>query len=123
MIHLVVTWFLRLAGPVCALVILIDDIRLRRQLRIERDAAEAAMALSDDGNTITVDGYELPKPSDSRWRMDGGYLRLGVVRVSKHNVVIENETVYDMASDDAYIDQVWKTYRTRVVRQSLKGAK
>lgn len=121
-------------------VVLCDDIIARFELRrLKLTAAETvAVAL---GNSVLVDGIELPKPDDSRWatveqstsvRVDGVethvektyVLHIGDVKVSDKFIWVGESTVnmYVTSSTKNYCSAVWKVYRSRVSRKSIENA-
>lgn len=138
------TWLLAIAVPWIAMSTwlvhtLIANRRLRQQIaeRLAEDAERAARAL---GSMVVVDGVELPKPEDERWKHSEDTLAqskkpisvlvLGVVSVGGEEVFGYNEVWIAReplnpgaisAANKKYAAEVWRCYRTRLVRKSIDG--
>lgn len=128
-LHIIVDGIAALAFVLAAA----DSYRVRRELRqIKQDAAEqVANAL---GNSVLVDGIELPKPDDERWRLDNMLdasdktkittLRIGLVIVGTQHIwiALDAPSLPDTYATKKYCSAVWKAYRSRVARKSIESA-
>lgn len=115
----------------CALA-LSDAVYSRYRLRKLKMAQADAVAMALD-NSVMVDGVELPKPTDVRWkivdspvRIDGGgqqqvfQLRLGGVAVDTEDVWSGGgRGLPRTRATQNYCDAVWKAYRSRVARKAI----
>jgi hypothetical protein len=131
MIALIVS--LTLATTLVVLLAL-DNIHVRHELRqIKQNAAEqVANAL---GNSVLVDGIELPLPDDDRWKLDQmcdakdtskkvTSLRIGLVIVGEYRiwVALNAPSLPITNATEKYCSAVWKAYRSRVARKSIDSA-
>jgi hypothetical protein len=99
--------------------------------------AQAEMVATALGNSVLVDGIELPKPDDARWTYaraeDANKKKLhllhigGAVRVSEEGAVYICGKADDIAlgvditpATKKYCATVWKEYRSRVARKAIE---
>jgi hypothetical protein len=107
-------------------------VRALQQFK-EEQAARVAAALS---NSTLVDGVELPKPDDERWKLEertmtstlrGDFkdhlLALGTVHVDPTMFIYVGVGAHMPSTKDTqkYCDAVWKAYRSRVARKAIES--
>ena len=110
-----------------AVLVFIRNIRLRRAVKrlMENQAQIVADAL---GNSVTVDGIELPKPDDVRWEStklsNGKYaLKIGSVFALKEGYLFPANDIPSLDRTPAtknYCSAVWKAYHSRVARKAIE---
>lgn len=97
----------------------------------EEQAAIVAAALS---NSTLVDGVELPKPDDERWKQTDSFsvgqekntatLSIGCVYVTQAGIYVgTGKSVPVLPGTQAaqkYCADVWKAYRSRVARKAIE---
>lgn len=118
-------------------VVLCDDIIARLELRQLKLAAAETVA-SALGNSVLVEGIELPKPDDIRFDItkrtasattDGGAVEYTVTLLSLGELHLEERgNVYvgsapSICTDNTknYCSAAWKAYRSRVSRKSIEN--
>lgn len=141
-----ITFVLCLSALIVVTALVVDNLRLRRQLHRElRERAEMAARALGDG-MVRIDRHVLPDPEDARWApktvaveylsmgvsmkdvREEQMLALGVVTVAEDQRVYIRDPNAPSARllhpSDAlknYATAVWCAYRNRLVRKSLES--
>ncbi len=116
------------------LLVVFDDLRVRR-IHTQLKMALAEAAATALGNSVLVDGIELPKPDDERWRLAKATIRdvltgathiesllmIGEVQVSLKGLFVgDNARGMSLTSSaENYCAAVWRAYRSRVARKAI----
>jgi hypothetical protein len=111
---------LAVCGALGALLV-VDNIRLRVQLRNQRRAWAAAEMLKEDNGLVHFGSMLLPAVADLRWRHRWKALRLGSVQVARDDSVRVDgvQFKHDQRLDE-YARAVWSTYLARTVKTSTR---
>lgn len=109
-----------------------DYLRVGRALR-RMKAVQAEIVANALGNNVLVDGVELPKPEDERWKRDkrnkfadgspAEFLSIGAVVTDQlGRIYIEAGSSLPITeATKNYCSAVWKAYRSRVARKSIES--
>ncbi len=116
------------------LLVVFDDLRVRR-IHTQLKMALAEAAATALGNSVLVDGIELPKPDDERWRLAKAEIRdvptgtthtesllmIGEVQVALKGLFVGNNArgMAPTPSAENYCAAVWRAYRSRVARKAI----
>lgn len=135
MIRIVAVLTAFLSGTLLGIVL--SNLRVRRR-QIEEEARRVADAL---GDTVLVDGVQLPKPEDTRWVLKDA--EFGSAKIRSRSLVLGSVIVggsahvgYDYVlingsplnarmrgisrSERQYIAAVWRAYQTRIALKSVQ---
>lgn len=135
MIRVVAVLTAFLSGSLLGIVL--SDIRARRR-QIEEEARRVADAL---GDTVLVDGVQLPKPEDERWTLKD--VEFGPRSIKSRSLVLGSvivggsaNTGYDYVlingamlngrlrgvgpAERKYVAAVWCAYQTRIALKSIR---